>query len=257
MNKIKRLFLDIETSPNLGFFWRSGYDIDIQPNAIVSERKVITIAWKWEGERKIYVLKWDKDQDDKSMLREFLKVCNVADEIVAFYGDRFDIPWLRTRMLIHGFDPIPPWKTVDPKSWASRHYYFNSCKLDYIASILGFGHKLPTGFDLWKDIILKRCPVALNKMAKYNARDVDLLEKVYHKLKFCVKPKTHAGVANGLDKWTCPRDGSINVHLSKSRVSSSGTKTYQMQCQECGGYFQISQTAYDSYQKFLKNKKKK
>ena len=34
MNKVKRLIWDIETSPNLGYFWRSGYKIRIDPENI-------------------------------------------------------------------------------------------------------------------------------------------------------------------------------------------------------------------------------
>ncbi len=255
--KLRRLFWDIETSPNVVLAFRAGYDVVINHDAIISERKIICIGFKWEGEKKITVLRWDKNQCDKAMLREFLSIANEADELVHHFGDRFDLPWFRTRCLLHGFEPLPPYKTIDTKMWASKYYYFNSNKLDYISEILGHGRKLKTDFGLWKSIVMDKCQKSLDYMCKYCGIDVDRLEKVYQDLKFCVKPKTHAGVVAGLDKWTCPRDGSINVHLSKKRVSSSGTKTYQMQCQECGGYFQINQTAYEAYQKFLKDKNKK
>ena len=38
---MKRLFVDIETSPNIGLFWRAGYKQTITPDSIIEERKVI------------------------------------------------------------------------------------------------------------------------------------------------------------------------------------------------------------------------
>lgn len=244
---VKRIFWDIETSLNVVLAFRAGYDLNIQHDAIVDERKVITIAYKWEGEKKIYVLKWDKNQNDYSMLRDFMAVANEADEMVAHYGDRFDMPWFKTRCLIHGLGPLPYYKTVDTKAWASKHFYFNSNKLDYIGSVLGLGNKIKTDFQLWKDIQLKNCPKALEKMCSYNARDVELLESVYHKFAAWCKPKSHAGVIGGSDKWTCPRDGSKDVVKDKTRVSTAGTITHQMRCKTCGGYFSISDSAYRDY----------
>jgi predicted PolB exonuclease-like 3'-5' exonuclease len=255
--KVRRLFWDIETSPNVVLAFRAGYDVVINHDAIIAERKIICIGFKWEGEKKITVLRWDKNQCDKAMLREFLSIANEADELIHHFGDRFDLPWFRTRCLLHGFEPLPPYKTIDTKMWASKYYYFNSNKLDYISEVLGHGRKLKTDFGLWKAIVMDKCEKSLNYMCKYCGIDVDRLEKVYHDLKFCVKPKSHAGVMAGLDKWTCPRDGSTNVHLSKKRVSSAGTKTYQMQCQDCGGYYQINASAFAEYQDFLKEEHKK
>lgn len=255
--KVRRLFWDIETSPNVVLAFRAGYDVVINHDAIISERKIICIGYKWEGEKKITVLRWDHNQCDKAMLRKFLKVANEADELVHHFGDRFDLPWFRTRCLLHGFEPLPTYKTIDTKMWASKYYYFNSNKLDYISEILGHGRKLKTDFELWKKIVINKCQTSLDYMCKYCGVDVDRLEKVYHDLKFCVKPKSHAGVAAGLDKWTCPRDGSVNVHMTKVKVSSAGTKTYQMQCQDCGGYYSINATAFKDYQQFRKRLKRK
>lgn len=246
---IKRLFWDIETSPNLVLAFRAGYDVTINHDSIVQERKVICIGYKWEGERKVTVLRWDKNQDDRSMLKEFLVVANEADELIAHFGDRFDLPWLKTRCLLHRLGPLPLFKTIDTKAWASKYFYFNSNKLDYLSKILGHGGKLHTEFSLWKDILMDKCQKSLDYMCKYCAVDVIKLEKVYHDLKFCTKPKTHAGVATGLENWTCPRDGSKNVSHNKIRITANGTKTHQFQCKDCGGYYQISESAYQLYLK--------
>ena len=87
MSKPRRLFFDIETSPNLALIWRPGHKISVSYNSIVRERAIICVAWKWEGERKIQSLTWDQKQDDAGLLRKFVPVMHEADEIVAHNGD--------------------------------------------------------------------------------------------------------------------------------------------------------------------------
>jgi DNA polymerase elongation subunit (family B) len=96
----KRLFFDIESSFNIGIFWRSGYNLTIQPDDIIKERAIICVSWKWEGKDEVHHLQWDENQCDKKLLKAFIKQLNKADEIIAHNGDRFDIKWLRTTLLI-------------------------------------------------------------------------------------------------------------------------------------------------------------
>lgn len=100
----KRLFFDIETSPNIVTSWRIGYNLNISPDNIIHERAIICVCWKWEGEDEVHSLTWDKNQNDKQLLKKFIKVLNSADEIIGHNGDRFDIKWLRTRCIFHDID---------------------------------------------------------------------------------------------------------------------------------------------------------
>jgi hypothetical protein len=244
---IKRLFWDVESSPNVGLFFKAGYDQTINPESIILERKTICIAYKWEDSPKVTVLRWDENQDDKEMLKKFILVANEADELVAHFGDRYDLPWFRTRCLYHKLPPLPAYKTVDTCAWAKKYYYFNSGKLDYISDFLGHGKKLKTDHSLWKKVLLDKDPKALDYMCRYCGVDVLKLEKVYHDLKYCVKPKTHAGVYDGKEKWTCPRTGSEQVKMKMKRVTANGTVQYQMQSLADGGYYTISESAHKAY----------
>ena len=71
--KRRRLFFDIETSPNIGTFWQAGYKKTISPEDIIKERAIICICYKWEGEKKVYGLTWDENQDDKNFLGRLCK----------------------------------------------------------------------------------------------------------------------------------------------------------------------------------------
>ncbi len=50
----RRLFFDIEVSPNIVFSWRAGYNLNIDPDNIIEERKIICVCWKWEGKDEVH-----------------------------------------------------------------------------------------------------------------------------------------------------------------------------------------------------------
>ena len=252
----KRLFYDIETSPNIGFFWKSGYKLNISHENIIQERAIICICYKWEGERKVHHLQWNKGCD-KKMVADFVKVANQADELIAHNGDRFDLKWINTRILYYGMDPSSIEKTVDTLKIAKAKFNFNSNRLDYLGQFL-LGHgKLETSYSMWKDIVLNDCPKAMAKMVKYCKADVKLLEDVWKVLEPFAQPKTHTGVMGGLDKWTCPWTGSQNVIKNRTRVTARGTTQHQMQSKERGGYYSISEKAYAEYLEFRQNERDK
>jgi ribosomal protein S27AE len=244
---MKRLFVDIETSPNLVFSWRTGYKIFIDYQNIVRERAIICICYKWEHEKDVKYFKWDKNQSDKNMVQGIVNVMNEADEIVGQNLDRFDIPWIKTRAVIYGITTNPHWKTIDTLTFSKKRLYFNSNKLDYMGEVLGLGGKIKTDFSLWKEIVLNKNSKSLNKMIEYCKRDVILLEKVYHRLATHMAVQTHAGVLDESEKWTCGRCGSANVKIALTRVSAQGVIRKQMVCNKCGGFYTISNLACKRY----------
>ena len=198
--KRRRLFLDIETSPNVGLFWQAGYKQRIDPGNIIKERAIICVAYKWEDEKEVYALNWDCKQNDKKLLEKLIEVCNQSNEIVAHNGDKFDMPWIRGRCLYHRLPMPPNYQTIDTLKIARNQFRLNSNRLNYIASYLGLGSKIKTEFDLWKDIVLSNSKPAMEKMVKYCKKDVTLLEKVFNEIKMHVEPKTHYGVIFGHDR---------------------------------------------------------
>lgn len=245
---VKRLYLDLETSPNVVLSWRVGYDLRIDPDNIIKERAIICAGYKWETDKAARCITWDKNQDDKAMIREVIAITATADEIIMHNGDKFDWPWVMARAAFHGLR-VPPVKTVDTLQWARRKFNFNSNKLDYIARYLGIGGKIKTEFGLWKEICLNSCPKSLRIMSDYCKRDVELLERVHKRLAEFVPAKTHAGVVMGRPSWTCPHDGSEHVKMNKKRVTSGGVIAFQMQCNTCGAYYSISNKSYEDYKK--------
>lgn len=241
------MFFDIETSPNVVLSWRCGYNLTITPESILEERKIICISWKWEDEDEVYNLTWNKFQEDKKMLKEFIKEMNKADEVVAHNGDRFDIKWLRTRAIFYGLDMTPKIISVDTLKEVKKLFNFNSNRLDYIAKFLNVGGKIETGgYQLWKDVVLDNNRLSLKKMVEYCDNDVVILEKVYKKLLPYIEHKTHKAVVKGGEKFHCPECGNINTAYQRRRVLKSGVIKHWLKCsdKECGKYFSISNKTY-------------
>lgn len=239
---LRRLFIDIETSPNIVYSWDVGYDLRIDYDNIIQERAVICTGFKWQGDSKVQSLKWDKGHCDKKMLKSVYDVMVQADEVVGHNCDRFDVRWLRTRFLYHGLPAPPAIKTFDTFKSARGGLRFNSNRLDYIAGFLGAGRKIKTEFELWKQVMAGN-EIALQEMIRYCKHDVVLLEKVYLRLEEYGPVKTHAGVLAGGFRSDCPKCASQNTEKHGLRVTAAGTKQQRMRCRDCGRCFQISESA--------------
>jgi DNA polymerase elongation subunit (family B) len=234
--KRKRLYFDIEVSANIVMSWNVGQKISLSYDSVIKERAIICICYKWEDEKQVYSLNWDKNQCDKKLLQEFIKVANQADELVGHNGDKFDLPWIRTRCLYHRIELFPKYTTIDTLKLSRRQFRFNSNRLDYIASFLGIGKKIKTDFNLWKDIVLHKCEKSMAKMIDYCKQDVKLLEQVHKELRLHDSPKTHYGVLQTGDKRSCPECASSNVKISQRSVTAAGTHRIQYKCNDCGKF---------------------
>lgn len=243
MSDIKRMFWDIETSPNIGLFWKSGYKVNIPPENIIQEKKIICICWKWEGHKRVFSLTWDKG-DDEQMIGEFLPVLEEADEAVAHNGDHFDLKWFNAQAMQYGMSVPPDTRTVDTLVIARRRFYLNSNRLDYIANLLFGEGKTKTSFDMWRKILLDNDPVALKAMVEYCREDVRLLERVYEKISPFHAPKTHVGVLQGRERWSCAHCGSYDMRRKKRRPTAKGMVQHSMLCLDCRKHCTLSDWAY-------------
>lgn len=231
----KRLFFDIEVSPNIGFFWQPGYNITVDYNNIIKERAVICACYKWEHKDKVYSLTWDEKQNDKYLLKTLVSIMNEADEIVSHNGDKFDQAWVRTRCVFHNIPMPPDYISIDTLKAARSKFKFNSNRLDYIGQFLGVGSKTKTsGFDLWKEITLNNNKKALREMVDYCKNDVILLQSVFQKMNAYIKSKSKVST-NGDN---CPECDSSKVFKQGTRITVTGQKKAKMQCQDCGKWFQ-------------------
>jgi hypothetical protein len=238
MNKI--LLVDIETSPTLGYSWTL-WEADIIK--VIEPWYMLSFAYKWLGDKKINVVSlpqfptYNTDKkNDCALVKRLWEIFNEAEIIIAHNGDKFDIRKTMAKFIEHGLTPPAPYKTVDTLKVARKYFKFDSNRLDYLGEYLGIGRKIKTGgFDLW-DGCMNGDKKAWKLMEKYNMVDVDLLEKVYYRLRPYIKNHPNLNLLQET-LYNCPICGSKNTQ--KRGFSYSRTHKYQrFQCLDCFGWSQ-------------------
>ncbi len=167
---------------------RVGY-LDIETNQLESAFGCI-LSWciKTKGRNEILFDVLDKvDVErktyDKALVQSLVDALKGYSIIYTYYGSRFDIPFIRTRALIHGID-FPMYRQV-----MHRDLYFdvrsklklNSNRLAYAAQALGIKGKTPINQKYWMHA-LSGDHTALNYILEHNKGDVLVLERLHKKL---------------------------------------------------------------------------
>lgn len=239
------LLYDIENSSIQIEAWRTWQADAIR---VTREWYILSIAWKWLGEKQVHAITladykgFKKDhRDDEALVKEFYKVFDSADIVIAHNGNYHDQRKIKARFVYHGLPPPSPYQQIDTYLLAKRQFAFTSNKLDELGRYLGVGRKEEIHPHVWRDC-MQGDPKAFEKMKHYNKKDVELLERVYKKLRAWQPNHPFIGVSgpsrkrmSAIENLNCPRCGS-------ERLSSKGwreTAAYfyrQYQCLDCGGF---------------------
>ena len=232
--KPKILFYDLETFPNEGLFWDLKVDGYLSHESITKERNIICGSWKWQGEKEVnsICVTPTHPRNDRKVVEKLHSVIKQADAIVHHHGDSFDLPWLKARCVYWGLEPLPPVIKIDTRKIARANFYFNSNKLDYLARYLGLGEKIRTDYNLWKDC-LKGDEKALEKMVRYNKRDVVLLEYVFDILLPWIPAKLNQVLF--AEREVCQHCGSNKIQYRGFHYTRSN-KFRRYQCKDCGSW---------------------
>jgi hypothetical protein len=224
--------LDIETAPHRVYVWGL-WDQNVALNQI--EEPGYTLCWsaKWHGQRGLMFDSVHKS-GAKKMIKRIYDLMNEADAIVHYNGLKFDIPTLNQEFLLQGLTPPAPAAQIDLYQTAKRRFRLASNKLDYVAQVLGLGHKLQhKGMELWRGC-MSNDPASWNTMERYNKQDVRLLEGVYLKLLPWIKNHpNHGNFSNRAD--VCPNCG--GNHMRSNGLRRTATSVYiRLQCMDCGNW---------------------
>lgn len=229
--KVKRLFLDIETSLSIMASF-SLWPKHIPHNNIIQDWHIICAAWKWEGKKKIHSAK-TYTPNDKKVVEALRDVIEEADELVYHNGKKFDYKKINTRVLMHGLPPMSKPRETDTLQQARKHFSFISNRLDYIGQVLVKDKKLSNPPNLWMNA-LQGDKKAIDQMDKYCKQDVNLLEEVFQ----AMKPHIECGFNAALlyEFPVCPTCESVECH--KNGYAYTKVATYQKyRCRSCGAVF--------------------
>lgn len=236
---MKILLFDIETSPMLSYIW-SLWDETRSMEKVENDWYVMSWSAKWLGDKKTIVkalpdypsYKKDK-QNDKLLLKDLWDLLDEADIVIGHNSMKFDCRKVNARFLSHNMTPPSPYRSIDTLKQAKAHFNFTSNKLNDLGVALGVGKKIPTGgFELWRGCLNdNRKSWAL--MKKYNKQDVDLLEKIYLKMRPYMKNHPNISLDDVDDRIRCPACGSYNIQRRGYSYTNS-SKFARLHCEECG-----------------------
>ena len=232
---VKILYYDIGTAPNLSYVWGQ-----FEQNVIEHEREwyLLCVSYRWEHENKTHVtslVDFPKDykanpENDYNVVKKLWDLLDEADIVIAHNGDKFDMRKANARFVAHGLGPVSPVKQIDTLKVARRYFMFNSNKLDHLGAHLGLGRKVNTGgFETWAGCM--RGDIKFWKlMIKYAKQDVDLLRRVYLKIRPWMTNHPNLNVYSASSG--CPTCGSSKVQRRGKRRTQ--TMIYQQyQCMSC------------------------
>ena len=182
----KVLLIDLETAPNLGYVWGM-----YEQNVIDLKQGwyILCFSYRWLHEKKTHTVslrdfkryKRDKE-DDRELCKSLWKLFDEASLIIA-HNIRFDVKKSYARFIKHGLPPPSPSQYYCTLAAARKHFAFSSNRLNDLARYLLGARKHPhSGWDTWRRV-LTGCEKAWRVLTKYNAKDVDLLHKLYLKLR--------------------------------------------------------------------------
>lgn len=247
--------IDIETAPKVAYVWRFFKEM-IGAKQVLDHGHIMSFAAKKLGSDEIIYVENRKD-DDKYITQELISVLDDADIVVAHNGDKFDLPTINGRALVHGLKPPSPYKTIDTLKVAHKEFKFERNNLEYLAQVLGCapkgGHAKFPGFELWLEC-LRQNDEAWAEMKEYNIQDVLTLEEVYLKMRPWIRNHPNVGVLEENAAHTCPKCGSKHL-VSRGYTTTSVGKFQRYRCSDCGGWSRARYTVYpkDKRQALLVN----
>lgn len=231
------LFLDIETTPLLGYTWGIWEQNVIET---LEDWFMLSFAYRWAGENRVTVkalpdyVGYKKNlKNDRLLIKELHQLLNSCDIAIAHNGDAFDFKKANARFIYHKLKPPAPYRTIDTLKILRRHFKLDSNKLDAACGFLGIGRKLPhTGKHLWFGC-MGGDRKSWAKMRRYNAHDVSLLSALYEYVKPWSPNLPNLNLYSG--GHGCPSCQSNNiVKNGKSYARSVIRQRYH--CKDCGSW---------------------
>lgn len=237
---MKILLIDIETTPNLGWFWGL-FNQNISPSQVVERSRVLCFAAKFLHEDKVrFYAEWQKPGHE-GMVRAAHQLLGEADVVVGYNSDGFDLKHLNGEFAKYLLGPPAPYQTVDLYKVVKQNFRFFNHKLDSVLSVLSLEGKVRNrGFSLWP-LCMEGDKRAQSEMRRYCIGDIyPSLEELYVALRPWIKSHPNANLYGGSG---CPTCGSERLHKRGFLYKHAGV--YQRyHCQDCGRWSSAGKREY-------------
>lgn len=233
----KYLFIDLECSPDVAVSFRRFKANISQDNVLQNGGTLLSIAWRWMHEPKAQGLALTPAEalsnNDRRLAATLWALIDEADAVIAHNAANFDIPLLKSRLVVNNLHPLKKVKIIDTLQIA-RQMKFQSNRLGSLGVILGEGAKAEhSGIKTWIGC-MQGNQDSLDEMLAYNLEDVDLLYRVYHRLRQHDKQPLNAGLfANDAAEHSCPVCGSHDVAKTGKLSYTNVSAFEEYECNEC------------------------
>jgi len=138
------------------------------------------------GKPTIFVRDNLPSSDDRKLLKQTRDELEKYDIIITYYGTKFDLPLLQSRLIHFGMAPLSFKGHIDAYNTAKKYINTHSRRLQVISEFFGIqgkGRVVPAD---WVEAAYDGNQTALNKIAQHNKEDVEVLEETWELIKhFC------------------------------------------------------------------------
>lgn len=197
---------------------------------------LLTFGYQWRGEMKKpiaisihdYPLFKKEPWNDKRLVMDAYKILSQADSLIFHYGDDFDLPFFKTRLIEHG-KYFPKKHTVDTCKAAWRHLKL-SARLENLAEFFEITPKVKVKKRTWKQAGFGG-KKALEELRVRCIGDVQTLGEAVE----VMTPYLKLINRNLFFKEKgCPNCGSKRIRVDEKKYYASDAKIRQTyECQEC------------------------
>jgi len=171
---------------------------DLETSALEGDKGIILCACIKSSEAKgIQIIRTDETSsgwakglrgDDKETCKQVAAELSKHDVIVAHNGSRFDVPFLRTRLLRWRLPRLPDIKLVDPCSISYRKLRLRNNSLNVVLDHLGLkDRKTPLDMSVWADAVQNGSKKAMDLIVEHCIMDVKVLDGVLNVMKPYIK----------------------------------------------------------------------
>lgn len=159
---------------------------DLETSDLCGDRGIVLCAVVQSSKRKKpHVIRTDVTNsgwkeglrsDDSATVEQVSELLEDHDVLVAHNGTRFDVPFLRTRMLRWGMRPLKDMKILDPCSVGWRKFRLRSNSLQAMRDHFRISaNKTPLDMSLWMSAILDGDTDAMDSIVEHCIQDVKVL----------------------------------------------------------------------------------
>lgn len=181
--------------------------------------------------------------NDRLLVKDLVNFLNDQDMWITYYGARFDVPFLTTR-IVHwnssegaGIDLPSNVPHVDLWRTARNKLKLHSNRLASVTALLGHGDKTPLDLPVWLRAAGGHKP-SLDYIVEHCEVDARILAECYLDLRPLVQAHPHLGLLGGLPRQSCASCGSDHTHF-RGRYSTVASLRQRLSCAECGRWSSV------------------